>query len=133
MKIVIDTNCLISSIGKKSPYRKVFDAFLKNEITFCVSTEILLEYEEVFLRHWGEEVTYNLLGLFEVSDNFEQVQVFYNFLLVENDRDDNKFIDAYIASAAVHLISNDSSITRLKNNSFPPLSILTLQEFSDLL
>jgi putative PIN family toxin of toxin-antitoxin system len=133
MKIVIDTNCLISSIGKKSPYRNVFDAFLKNEITFCVSTEIWLEYEEVFLRHWGKEVTDNLLGLFEVSDNFEQVQVFYNFLLVEKDKDDNKFIDTYIASGAIHLISNDSSITRLKNNVFPPLSILTLQEFSSSL
>ncbi|GAB2827381.1 hypothetical protein GCM10027043_31230 [Ferruginibacter profundus] len=85
------------------------------------------------MRHWGKEVADNLLGLFEVSDNFVQVQVFYNFLLVEKDKDDNKFVDTYIASGAAHLISNDSSITRLKNNIFPPLSILTLQEFSNIL
>jgi putative PIN family toxin of toxin-antitoxin system len=133
MKIVIDTNCLLSCIGKKSPYRNIFDAFLDERISFCVNNEILLEYEEIFLQKWGQEVTYNLLGLFETSNNFEQVQVFYNFNLIEKDKDDNKFVDTYIASGAVWLISNDKSITALKKNTFPPLNILTLQEFSEVL
>lgn len=133
MKVVIDTNCLISCIGKKSSYRNVFDAFLENTITFCANHEIVLEYEEIFARFWGEDVANNLLGLFEVSDNFEQVQVFYNFKLVEKDKDDNKFVDTYIAASAAYLISNDAAILSLRKNNFPPLQILTLQEFSQLL
>ena len=90
MKIVIDTNCLLSCIGKKSLYRNVFDSFLENRFTICVSSEILLEYEEVFNRFWGSDVTNNLLALFETSDNFEQVMVYYNWQLISKDKDDNK-------------------------------------------
>ncbi len=75
MKIVIDTNSLLSCIGKKSPYRNVFDTFLENKIIICANTEILFEYEEVLNRFWGVEVTNNLLGLFESSDNFHMVTV----------------------------------------------------------
>jgi len=121
MKIVIDTNCLISCIGKKSPYRNVFDAFLENKFSNCASSEILLEYEELFNRFWGNNVANNLLGLFETSDNFEQVLVHFNWQLISKDDDDNKFIDTYIAVGADLLISNDSSITSLKANVFPLL------------
>lgn len=133
MKIVIDTNCLISCIGKKSLYRNVFDAFLESRFSICANHEMVLEYEETFVRFWGEEVTNNLMGLFEVSDNFEQVEVFYNFKLIEKDKDDNKFVDTFISSGAAYLISNDREILRLQNISFPPLQILTLQEFSEML
>lgn len=130
MKAVIDTNCLLRCIGKKSPYRNVFDAFLKEEIILCVNFEILLEYEEMFTKFWGEDVAHNLLGLFEISENFEQVQVFYNFKMIQSDEDDNKFVDTYIASGATYLVSNDNSITSLKGSTFPPLTIVTLEEFS---
>lgn len=133
MKAVIDTNCLLSCIGKKSPYRNVFDAFLEGKITICVNFEILFEYEEMFSKFWGEDVTHNLLGLFEMSDNFEQVQVFYNFKMIQSDEDDNKFVDTYIASGATYLVSNDNSIRGLKGTIFPPLTIVTLEEFSKIL
>lgn len=133
MKVVIDTNCLLSCIGKKSHYRNVFDAFLENRFIIYVNNEIILEYEEIFERFWGTQVTNNLLGLFESSDNFQQVIVNYNWELVNKDRDDNKFVDTYIAANADLLVSNDSSINALKNNSFPPLTIIKLKEFSALL
>jgi predicted nucleic acid-binding protein len=79
------------------------------------------------------EVTNNLLGLFETSDNFQQVIVHYNWRLISKDEDDNKFIDAYVSSNADFLISNDSAITNLRNNPFPALNILALQEFRELL
>ncbi len=53
MKVVFNTNCFISCIGKRSRYRNVFDEFLKEGYTLCVSTEILLEYEEIFSVKWG--------------------------------------------------------------------------------
>ena len=133
MKVVIDTNCLLSSIGKKSPYWNVFDAFIENKFTISVNNEIILEYEEVFERFWGTEITNNLLGLFESSDNFEQIIVNYNWELLSKDKDDNKFVDTYVAANADILVSNDSSIADLRNNSFPPLNVLKLEEFSYLL
>ena len=95
--------------------------------------KIVLEYEEIFSVFWGNAVTHNLMGLFEVSDNFEHVQVFYNFQLVEKDKDDNKFVDTYVAAGATYLVSNDNAILKLRSNVFPPLNILTLQEFSLIL
>jgi predicted nucleic acid-binding protein len=63
VKVILDTNCFIGCIGKKSPYRRVFDAFLNLEFILCVSPEILLEYEEKFAEFWGAEVAHNLLGV----------------------------------------------------------------------
>lgn len=68
-----------------------------------------------------------------MSDNFEQIQISFRFGLIEKDKNDNKFIDTYIAANADFLVSNDSSIIQLKNNSFPPLNILTIKDFSNLL
>ncbi len=48
MKVVIDTNYFLSCIGKNSIHRNVFDAFLDGKFKLCLSTEILLEYEEMF-------------------------------------------------------------------------------------
>src|SRR6266498_3030083 len=110
MKVVVDTNAFISCIGKKSPYRNVFDAYLRKEYTLCVSAEIFLEYEEKFLEFWGAEVTENLLGRLLAGINTSFYSIYYNFGLVGNDPDDNKFADAYLASNTDYLISNDTQL-----------------------
>ena len=38
MNIVLDTNSLIMSIAPRSPYRKVWNAFLSGDYNLCVST-----------------------------------------------------------------------------------------------
>jgi predicted nucleic acid-binding protein len=83
------------------------------------NAEIILEYEEIFHRFWCPDVINNLLGLFELSYDFKQVQIYGNWRLVRNDDDNNKFIDTFIATRANVLVSNDSSITTLKNNNLP--------------
>lgn len=133
MKVVLDTNCFISSIGKQSAYRFVFDCFLSEVYKLCFSTEILLEYEEVFLEKWGEEVTANLLARVVRANNVEYTNVFFNFNSVESDSDDNKFADAFLAAGADWLVSNDASLLRLNRNEFPPFRVITLQEFHALL
>ena len=35
-KIVLDTNCLLMSLPRISPYRKIWDDFLKGKLTLCV-------------------------------------------------------------------------------------------------
>ena len=133
MKVVPDTNCFISCIGKKSPYRNVFDAFLQKRYTLCISSEILLEYEEKFLEFWGTDVTANLLGTLLTASNTSPHSIFYNFLLVYGDADDNKFADTYLSANADYLVSNDTKLLALKKIAFPPVQVVTLREFSLLL
>ena len=133
MKVVIDTNCLLRCVGKKSSYRNVFDAFLRYRYTLCASAEIFFEYEETFFRFWDTEVTENLMGLFQHQMNVERIEVSFNWRLVNKNEDHNKFVDCYIAANADYLVSNDSAIIQLKGTRFQPLAILTLEEFSELL
>jgi len=127
--VVLDTNYFISCIGKKSPYRNVFDAFLEQQYTLCVSSEMLLEYEEKFSEFWGTEVTHNLLGVLLTAENTSFYAIYYNFHLVEGDTDDNKFSDTYLSAAADLLVTNDRQLLALRNNDFPPISAITLEQF----
>jgi uncharacterized protein len=133
MKIVLDTNCFISCIGKKSPYRYVFDAFLNNKFVLCISTDILLEYEEIFNQKWGEDVTTNLLARIMLAENINLQNNYFKFNLIKNDADDNKFVDTYISSNADFIVSNDKHILSLINNNFPQIKVITIQEFNNLL
>jgi len=132
MRVVLDTNCFISCIGKKSLYRNVFDAFLNYQYSLCLSTDILFEYEEIFLEKWGEEVTKNLLARILRANNIVLTETYFDFSL-SIDKDDDKFINVYLSSNSDYLISNDKDILALKTSSFPPLNIITLQEFSELI
>ena len=129
MKIVLDTNCFISCIGKNSFHRMVFDAFLDGRYTLCVSTEILLEYEEKFIEFWGQEVANNLLGALLTAENVQFCDVYFNFQLVQNDPDDNKFADTYLYSNADMIVSNDRRLLALNDVEFPPVLVITLDEF----
>ncbi len=133
MKIVLDTNCFISCIGKLSQYRNVFDEFLAGNYTLCFSTEVLLEYEEIFLLKWGYDVTENLIGTLLTAKNIQFVTIHFNFNVVDGDKDDNKFADLFLASNADFLVSNDSQILALHKSGFPPFQVITLQEFSAML
>ena len=45
--VVIDTNCLLQVISRKSPYRPIWDSFVAGHYDLCVSEEILDEYQEI--------------------------------------------------------------------------------------
>ena len=50
MKIVVDTNVMISGIFFGGFPQKVLRAIVANEITACATTEIIDEYEEIVER-----------------------------------------------------------------------------------
>ena len=51
MRIVIDTNVMVSSLIQKSyPYTIVNELFIDNKIELCVSEELIAEYYEVLRR-----------------------------------------------------------------------------------
>lgn len=50
MRVVVDTNVLLTSISSLSKTHKIFQKLINGEIEIAVTTDILLEYEEIFLR-----------------------------------------------------------------------------------
>jgi len=47
MKIVLDTNVLLQAISSRSEHYWIWEALRQEQLTLCVTTDILLEYEEV--------------------------------------------------------------------------------------
>lgn len=49
-RIVLDTNCLITSISRRGGYYKVWSSLQKGHYVLCESNDILEEYEEIIAR-----------------------------------------------------------------------------------
>lgn len=60
-RIVLDTNCLLMSIPKGSPYRIVWDAFLEGRFVLCISNEIIEEYSEILSNKTTSSVASNVI------------------------------------------------------------------------
>ena len=65
--------------------------------------------------------------------NVHKQEVYYKWNLIENDKDDNKFVDCAVAGNVDYLISNDKHFNCLKKVGFPKLTVLNIDEFIELL
>lgn len=127
--VVIDTNCLLQIISKKSPYRPIWDAFLDGRYELCVSNEILDEYQEILGQQITPTIAENIVLLILNKSNVRLVDPHFRMGLITADPDDNKFVDCAFAANADYLVSEDSHFDVLKNISFPKLNLVTLDEF----
>jgi len=105
MRIVLDTNSILVSISKKSPYRPIFDAIINNEITLLVSNEILMEYAEIIERRASIIVATNIIEFLVQSKSVKKIEVYYKWHLIEKDADDNKFVDCAVSGNAEYLVT----------------------------
>ena len=59
-RLVVDTNCLLQCISRRSIYHELWISLLDGRNTLCVSTEILEEYAELFQKFTSTEYTYRI-------------------------------------------------------------------------
>ncbi len=128
-RIVIDTNCLLAILPSKSPYHKVWTDFLGGELEFCVSNEVLMEYEEILSQKTSPFFADAIIKALINKRNLVRVSPVWRFRLIESDPDDNKFVDCAVCGQAEYLVSNDKHFNILKETAFPQLHLLKLQEF----
>lgn len=133
MKVVIDTNILLVSIPVHSKYRPILDAFAKRKFTLIVSIDIFFEYLEVMEKLSAKGVAKYIEDTLTISRNVLAPEVYYNWSLINTDPDDNKFTDAYIAANADYLVTNDAHFNEAKTTPFPPVNIISADEFLRLL
>lgn len=132
MRVVLDTNVILISIASRSPYRPIFDALLNRKFTLILSNEILSEYIEILAQKANSQVANNVAEMLVNLKNAEQTATYYNWQLIEQDKDDNKFVDAAISGRADYLITNDHHFNILKNISFPKVEVMNIEEFLEL-
>ncbi len=133
LKIVLDTNAIISALGRKSPYKIVIDKLLDDKYDLFVTTEILLEYEEKIAQLHNPAVAETFLEVLSILPNVHQSTVYYHFLLITRDEDDDKFADCAIAQGVHYLVTDDKHFKVLIKLGFPKVNLLKIKEFQEML
>lgn len=132
MKFVIDTNIFVSSLSGRSKYHWVIEALMDERYIVVISHEILLEYEEVLKRKYGDQIAENFLRALKDLPNVELVDIYFHWKFLP-DADDDKFVDAFVSGGADFIVSEDSDFRSLQNIQFPKVKVIRLEEFKEIL
>ena len=129
MDIVLDANCLLMSLSRRSPYYPVWREFVDGKYTLCVTNEILSEYEEKLIEKVGQEIASNVITAILDLPNTKMVQVFYHLRLITSDPDDDKFVDCAFKANARFIVTQDHHYDVLKQTPFPYIDVIGIDEF----
>ncbi len=127
MKIVIDTNIVISGLFFGGYPRKVVESVVNNEFSAYASKPIIDEYLEIvdeMINNKGGGLNKNILMPFINKLNIINPTT---TIRTCRDKDDNKFIECALDSKSQYIISGDRDLLDLKT--FKHISIITAHEF----
>jgi len=117
MKAVLDTNVLISGVISTGVPHELLVMGFEGEYDIVVSVETLTEFRRTLLKyperfHMTEE---------EVQQEVETVRYFAEFVdpaeeirAVDDDPDDDKFLEAAVTGNVEYVVSGDSHLLDLK-------------------
>jgi len=127
-RVVVDTNVFISSFFGGNP-RKIIKLWKFGEITLCLSRPIVDEYIEVLrrLELQDEKELEELLGLFAHGFHLVYTAKTPELHVVEEDPDDDKFIECAVALKAKFVITGDSAVKKIQD--YMNIKIVSPREF----
>jgi uncharacterized protein len=110
----------------------LYQGIINSEFDVALTTEILIEYEEIIFKKWLPDVAKEVIRTLIDAPNVFQTGIYYNLNLISTDSDDNKFVDCAFASNAHYLVSNDKHLMILHDIPFPKIPLITIQEFKKI-
>lgn len=132
LRIVLDTNALLQILGARSPYHFLLESFLRGDYALCISTEILLEYEEILNRLASRTAAALFLKVIAYSPNVIHKDPYFQFQMISSDPDDNKFTDCAIVSQVDMIVTDDGHFREASECPFPSVKITGLDAFAKL-
>lgn len=129
MRIVLDTNSLLVSIGRRSKYRPIFDALLVGRFRLLISNGILSEYAEKIEEKTSLVVAENISNFLLRSPDVERTEIYFKWSLISEDADDNKFVDCALNGRADYLVTDDKHFNLLRGIDFPLVKVVRTMEF----
>ncbi len=116
MKIVVDTNILVSGIFWPGNPHKILDLWVKNKIQLLVSKSIFTEYvriiEKLSVQCDGTKLGNKWISFLSKNIVFIDAPQIYKEC---PDPDDNKFVDCAVAGQVKFIISGDKHLLTLEN------------------
>ena len=137
MIVCIDTNTVVQALAEGHPFHPIPDAWVTGRIDWAVSTEILLEYEEVLNRVSGPATWRKLVRLMDLVEltggNLLRITPSFRFQIVTSDPDDNIFADCAVTAGAAYLITEDQPFAALATAGYKPQPITPVEFISKCL
>ncbi len=128
MRLILDTNVIISGVHFSGPPYDILDAWRRGRVELIVSSEILDEYRRV-----GEQLATQFPGI-ELEDFIELVTLRARIVdasplkeKVCSDPDDDKFLACAIASGTKTICSGDKAL--LRASGYKSITILNPKDF----
>jgi len=116
-------------LTSKSKYHPIYKALVRGDFELAITAEIALEYEEIIQRKYNLKTAQAFLSLLKELPNVHYIAVHFNWMLIESDEDDNKYVDCAIASRAAYLVTEDKHFAILKKIPFPKLATISIDGF----
>ena len=127
MRIVVDTNVLISGVFFGGIPREILSAVVRRKITACATAEIIDEYEKVVQEmisrkqgHLNSAILAPLINAMDIIDPVTRVNVC-------RDPDDDKFLGCAVDSRALYIVSGDKDLLVISD--YKGIRIITAKEF----
>ncbi|MCM1182475.1 MAG: putative toxin-antitoxin system toxin component, PIN family [Roseburia sp.] len=129
MKIVIDTNVVISGVFFGGFPRKILSSVVNGEMTACATAEIIDEYEAIVQEmidrkqgHISRNILTPLISAMEIIEPVTHIEIC-------RDPDDNKFLGCAKDSRALYIVSGDKDLLAVEK--YENIQIVTAKEFSE--
>ena len=115
LKVVLDTNVLISAILFGGKPRQILEKAIRGEIRLCISEPILKEFSGVLRRskfdYSPEMIQFILTELTGIADFVNPSETID---VVLEDPDDNRILECAVEAGANYIITGDFHLLKLR-------------------
>ena len=135
MKVVLDTNILVSGTFWTGDSFKILKKIDNKEIELILSQELIEEYNEVIYsdeiieKAKNKDLTLNSI-VQKIISNAIIVEPKKNFDIIKEDSDDNRILECAVEWHVDYIITQDNHLLKLKE--FNKIKIVTPKEFLNL-
>lgn len=132
IRIVADTNVLISATFWNGDSNRIIEKVEKKELELLMSKEILEEFSNVLgYKEIQKKIKDKNLEMKRSIEKIISMSVFVEpqerFKIIRDDPDDDKFLDCAVAGNAEFIVSQNKHLLKLKE--FRGISIVKPDEF----
>ena len=127
MKIVVDTNVVISGTFFGGFPRKILEAVVNDKVEAYANIKIIKEYLDIvreMINDKGGKLDENILSPFVDKLNIVKP---ISTVKISRDKDDDKFIECAIDSKSLYIVSGDKDLLDIEE--YKNIKIITAKDF----